>query len=105
MKKAVSLILVLAVLCTALCSCGGDKEDDLIGTWKGNGYAINEFTFYEDGTCLMDFDSSLYDWVIVNGNELKVSARVNVFVWQFDISGNTLTISKNGETATYEKVK
>jgi hypothetical protein len=52
----------------------------------------------------MDFDSALYDWNIVNGNELKVAARSNVFVWEFDISGNTLTLTKNDYTLTYTKV-
>jgi hypothetical protein len=107
MKKAVSLALVFGMLSVLLCSCGSSsssKSDSLIGTWEGNGYQINEFTFYDDGTCLMDFDSALYDWNIVNGNELKVAARSNVFVWEFDISGNTLTLTKNDYTLTYTKV-
>jgi hypothetical protein len=106
-KKLVSLAFVLGMLGVFLCSCGSSsssKADSLIGTWEGNGYQINEFTFYDDGTCLMDFDSALYDWNIVNGNELKVAARSNVFVWEFDISGNTLTLTKNDYTLTYTKV-
>lgn len=129
MKKIVSLMLALLVLSTVLCACGKETadsivcnnstivaiptkvetvEDKLIGTWKNiaAGASINEIILFEDGTCKMNFDSQLYDWVIVNGDELKIWNGPNVFVWEFDISGNTLTIyKKSGDINTYERIE
>lgn len=107
MKKATVLVLALFILCAALCACGGSSEDTLAGTWENTagGASINEITFFTDGTCLLSFDSAVYNWAIVNENQLKVTSSAYVFVWQFDISGNTLTLeSENGQTATFKRV-
>ena len=101
MKKAVALILILCILCSALCACG-DKGTKLIGAWEEDG-GSETITFYDDGTCIL-MGSYSATWAIVNGNELKITYSGEAHVYTFDIAGTTLTLSENNQTATFERV-
>ena len=105
MKKLVSLSLV-AVMMFALVACGGS---DIVGTWTTtqNGVTVT-YTFEEDGTgsantagIAMDFE---YE---VDGNE--ISMKLSFFgetqegTGTFEIDGDTLKLTIDGETAEFTR--
>ncbi len=108
MKKALALLLVFASLAIVMVSCGGD---DIIGTWEGKQDGITmTFTFEEDGKGKVETSGVAMDmtWEIKDG---KLNASMS-FMGQtqemfkgaeFEVDGNELTITADGESVTFKK--
>lgn len=100
MKKAISLICIVVIV-VSLAGCVSD-EDKLVGSW----YSVDNeslcLVFYENGKGKAFFDgeaaSTMGYWAIEDGKLNVDGQRVS-----YDISGNTLTITVNGESAVYKK--
>lgn len=122
MKKMISLISLLMVLVLVLTACGGGGGS-IEGTWKltgGSGEGLgNDFTqalqmitsmggsltmTFKNGKVTLDMsilgqsqqEESTYK---VNGNKLEIEGSSV----EFTIKGNTLTMSADGTSMTFER--
>lgn len=74
-------------------------NESLIGCWQG----ANEFIEYRpNGTMTLNGYELTYS---VNGNQLIVNTPDKKNVFQYQISGNTMTVVMNGMTTVYQKVQ
>ena len=117
MKKAVKLVLVTVMLLFVLSAlaCGKSSEpasesvqteaataEDLLGTWKGIGGEISTVSFAKNGAYRDDAGGDLYVAGTYKVDEASQTITVNeeeygmVFVYDFSISNNTLTLQMNG---------
>ena len=121
MKTRKRIISVVSVLLIAVCltACGNkagnsstaDAEqtaaekatkEDLYGTWKGTEGEISTVSFSKDGNYKDDAGDNLYIIGTYTVDEDAQTITVNeseygmVFVYDFQISGNKLTIQMDG---------
>ena len=115
MKKILAVLLILALSCAALASCGtsdkkgseaeavpADPAKAIVGTWtyETGGFT---YTFNEDGTgdyCGMAFTYT------VDGNKLSILYENNTapFETEFEITGNKLNVKDSfGSDTIYVK--
>lgn len=117
MKKAVRIVAITLMLALALsfAACGKKAEpesepvvtnkatiQDLYGTWKGIGGEISTVSFSKDGNYKDDAGDNLYIIGTYTVDEDAQTITVNeseygmVFVYNFTIDGNKLTLQMDG---------
>lgn len=117
MKKAVRIVAITLMLALALsfAACGKKAESepepvvtnkatiqDLYGTWKGIGGEISTVSFSKDGNYKDDAGDNLYIIGTYTVDEDAQTITVNeseygmVFVYNFTIDGNKLTLQMDG---------
>ena len=109
MKKTIALVLMCALLCVCLCSCG----KSIVGSWEADiEGASGTITFEKDGTGKFEASGLSMDitWEAKDG-KLDVSMSIlgqtsPLFEdAEYKVKGKTLTITAEGETVEFTKVK
>ena len=104
MKKLFFMMLVVCVL-LALAACGGGRGSGLPGEWEGraDGMALvlvfsSDGTGYESwyttGAMRMRLSRDRITWETDSGN-LTITLGVNSRTYEYEIDGNTLTLSRD----------
>lgn len=97
--KIFSLTVVALFAVVILTACGGDIDENLVGTWGWEDAPIWAYTFNEDGTGFRGILGSEIDFTWnVNNGELRITCPERLFNvrnerWSYTISGNVLTLS------------
>lgn len=92
MKKLGILILLLSLMLVACSS-------EIVGTWQGEGEEL-EFTkdeFYADGELICNYH--------IDGDQLVLEYEGMEFEIEFKLDGDSLTMTDEGDSYTYERVK
>lgn len=95
--KKIAVTAASLTIAIALCSCGGTSS--IVGVWEGNGETIE---FFDDGT--LTFEGMDGSYSISDGNRLKIQVLWASYGFDYDISGDTLTLTTDdGSTQTYTR--
>jgi hypothetical protein len=78
-------------------SSGQSGNQSLSGVWEGQ---QGKLVFYPDGNLLYNNTSYLFS---VSGGQLIIKANDGSTAFNFSQTGNTITISQNGSSATYSR--
>ena len=99
-KKLVFLAMLVSLLACSLVffSCGGDSSK-LVGNWESEEDG-SVFELFKDGTGNMDGTS--ITWTAEN-NRLMFTALGQSISMDYKLSGNTLIVTKDGESVSLKK--
>ena len=102
-RKVISTIvtmLLLVGLIATLAGCGGKAA--LIGRWEEEGSGNEFLEFFRDGT--VNFDGIKAEWK-VEKNRLTFTVLGMMETVDYKVSGSRLTLSDDGESSSFRKVK
>lgn len=104
------LVIIISVSTITLFGCGS-QQSALLGKWERVSTNITAFVivpdkveFLQDGTfVLAGFASGKYSFP--EGNRIKFDFGNGTFVYKYTLSGDTLILDMDGQTAEYKRVK
>lgn len=109
MKKLAAVIAVLLIL-FVVSGCGS-KQDPLVGKWVEDAEQAEVLELFSDGTGVLTTSEgnaySLTSWIAENGR-LKLATQMpligeSTLVFDYEVNGKVLTVTIEGERATYRK--
>lgn len=97
------LIVLIIVALAFLVACGGDPADEIIGEWSGVDESAGTIEFFEDGTVVIEGSLS-GDYTLLDDSRIRLDGNMGSLVFEYEISGDRLTLSDDGDSAVFERV-
>lgn len=98
---------VIAAICAVILLVAlVSGSSSLIGSWtrvEREGEATPDFTFYSDGTCKLRGEYGLGKWKKVDGKLRITTYYGEVYIFNYDINGDEMTLSRGSQKTTYMK--
>ena len=111
MKKHLNFLSVLCLLISMFAGCGS-KESSIVGKWEYTNMGMDGvyIQFFSDGTFVSESDNQREETISGNYSAENGTLRIDVdggekIAFQYELHGNSLSYSYNGETATLTRVK
>ena len=108
-KNGICMMIAAMMTCLLfITSCGGNLENDILGTWYETESTIapDAFVLYSDGTCEISGEYGSGTWSLVNENQLKLVNYYGEVIGVYevkDVSDDSLIMNIGFSDVEYDR--